>query len=103
MAKISGTIGYGITRETTPGVYEEKIVERNVYFNVERNMSKNVSGNKVNDDISLNNVYSFIADAYATKNFMCIKYAKIHGIAWRVTSIDVNHPRLTITLGGVYE
>ena len=37
--KYYGKIGYGATEETRPGVYEERITEREYYGEVSRNVS----------------------------------------------------------------
>ena len=60
------------------------------------------NGTKVNDDVNLVTQISIIADSYLLENMHCIRYAKINGVAWEVTSIDPQHPRLLLDLGGVY-
>lgn len=63
---------------------------------------RNEQGQSINDNITLNNSISIIADAYAYENFFAIQYVKVMGTAWKVTSVEVQRPRLILTLGGVW-
>lgn len=102
MAKYYGQIGYVETIETTPGVYEEQITERNYYGDVIRNARRLEGANVINDNIVVNNSLSIVADAYAFQNFFAIRYARWMGVLWKVTNVEVQSPRLILTLGGVY-
>lgn len=103
MAKYYGSIGYAETIETSPGVWINRIIERNSYGDVIRNTSRNTpSSESTNDDLSINNQFSIVADAYANKNFHSIKYVEFMGTKWKVTSVDVQPPRLILSLGGIY-
>ena len=102
MAKFCGVIGYGNTVKTSPGVYSMQIVEKTVRGDLIKNTRRLVSSDKINDNISVNNQISIIADSYATQNFHSIKYAKFLGTAWKVIDIEVQYPRLILTLGGEY-
>ena len=103
MAKISGVIGYGITSETTPGVWEECDIERKFYGDLTKNTSKSTNSGNVNNDITVSQIVSFVADAYAFKHFMFIKYINWCGVPFTVESVEVSHPRLILTIGGVYK
>ena len=103
MAKFFGELGYGESVEKgTTGVYEDVIVEKSYYGDVIRNSRRLVEGDKVNDDISLGNSISIMADEYANEHFHAIRYAKWAGSRWEVTSVEVRRPRLILELGGVY-
>lgn len=103
MAKFYGVIGYaGETVEASPGVYVEQIVEYNYYGDVIRNTRKLTEGQSVNDDISVNNSISIVADAYANEHFFAIRYIRWAGTLWKVTDVEVQSPRLILRLGGVY-
>lgn len=102
MAKFYGAIGFGETRETTPGVWTDDIVERKYSGDVIRNI-KRIDGNqKVNDDINVNNEISIISDPYANKNFHQIRYVEYMGTKWKVSSVTVEFPRLVLSIGGVW-
>lgn len=102
MPKFYGKIGFEETIETVPGVWEEVITERNYYGEVVRNTRKLVASNHLNDDISINNEISIIADPYAKDHFHSMRYVEFLGTAWEVNSVEVQYPRLILSLGGKY-
>lgn len=103
MAKWFGIVGYGITVETKPGVWTEKIVERDYYGDLIRNSRRlQSSSEKVNDDLTISNQLSIVSDPYAYENFHSMRYVKFMGAKWKVTDVEVQYPRLILTLGGVY-
>lgn len=101
MAKYYGAIGYGATRETKPGVYEEEITERNYFGEVSRNVRRYQQGQNLNDNLELDNVISVVADPFAFEHFSEIRYVVWNGAKWKVKSVDVQYPRLSLTIGGV--
>lgn len=98
-----GRVGYGITEETTPGVHVAKIVELPYYGDVIRNTRKLENGDKVNDDISVGNSISIVADAYANEHFFAMRYVEWAGVLWKVIDVTVESPRLILRVGGVYD
>lgn len=102
MSKWYGMVGYGVTSETQPGKWVLSVIERPYYGERDRVSSFSQQGEGLNDDIFLKNDVSIIADAYALQNFSNIKYVTIMGTRWKVKSVDVHHPRLTLSIGGVY-
>ena len=102
MAKFYDVVGYGVTAETTPGVYEEQIVERKYYGDVLRNARRYEKGEGLNDDLNIDNKISIVADAYAYNHFFAIRYVNWMGVSWKVSSVEVEAPRLILSLGGVY-
>lgn len=102
MARFFGRIGYGIPEETTPGVWVDSIVEHSYFGDVLRN-SRNVSqGENLNPDLSIQNIISIVADAYANDHFSAIRYVEWSGVLWTVPNVEVQRPRLLLTLGEVY-
>ena len=102
MAKFCGKIGYGSTVEKTPGVWVYEIDERISYGDVIRNTRRNDQSMYLNDKITVSNQLSIVADSYMLTNFHNILYAEFMGIKWKVSSIDIEYPRLILTLGGEY-
>mgnify|MGYP003298388758 CR=1 FL=1 len=102
MAKWFGTVGFAESVETAPGVWEEQITKRNYYGELTRNTRRLQSTEHLNDDITVSNEISFIADPYAKNHFHTIRYAEFSGIAWKVTNVQEQFPRLVLTLGGLY-
>ena len=102
MPKFYGAVGYAKTVETSPGVSVEQITERNYYGDVIRNTRRLQSADKVNDDINISNEISIVADPYANDHFYAIRYVVSQGAKWKVSNVDVQYPRLILSLGGLY-
>lgn len=102
MAKYYGQVGYEETTETRPGIFTPSITERNYYGDVLRNARRLESGEKINDDVVVNNSLSIVADPYAYQHFFAIRYIRWMGTLWKVTNVEVQSPRLILTIGGVY-
>lgn len=102
MAKFCGIIGYEITVETEPGVYEEKLVENQYYGDVIKNTRRLQETGNVNSDITISNRFSIIADPFANNNFHAMRYVEFMGTKWKITEVDVQYPRLILSIGGIY-
>lgn len=102
MAKYYGAIGYLETVDRGDDVWVEQITEKNYYGDVLKNVKRNEKSEGLNDNITVSNTISIVADAYAYEHFFAIKYATWMGVKWTVSSVEVDRPRLTLSLGGVY-
>lgn len=97
-----GKIGFSDTIEKSPGVYVPTIVEKDYYGDLIKNVKRTNDGDKVNDDISLSNQLSIISDPYIQNHFYSIKYVEMFEAKWKVSSVEVQFPRLLLSLGGMY-
>lgn len=105
MAKYFGEVGYRVTKEFTPGDWGEEIVPRNYYGDIVKNYVRNdfnASLTTTNRTPVCNNSISILADPYAFENFHNIAYAVYMGTKWTVSNVEVQYPRLILSLGGVY-
>lgn len=104
MNKFYGEVGYAESVETPEesGIFIDVITEQSYYGDVIRNTRALESGEKVNNDISVSNTISIVADEYATSHIFAIRYVKWAGTLWTVTSVEVKSPRLLLSLGRVY-
>jgi len=104
MARFYGEIGYGESLEepTNSGIWVDNIVEYSYYGDVVRNTRKLQDGENLNNDISVGNSISIVADQYAIEHFFAIRYIRWAGSLWTVTSVEVQSPRLILSLGNVY-
>ena len=102
MAKFYGVIGYAVTKETAPGVWTEEIAEQSYYGDLTRNMRRLQDSGDLNDDINVANEISIVADPYANANFHSMRYVAFMGAKWKIGKVEVQYPRLILTLGGVY-
>lgn len=100
--KFYGKIGFGETVEKSDGIWVDTIIEKDYYGDILKNVKRSEDAAKVNDDISLSNQLSIVSDPYLTNHFHAIKYVTMFGTNWKVTSVEVQFPRLLLTLGGVY-
>lgn len=104
MAKWCGMIGFATMEEIRPGVWDNnKIVEKEYFGDIIQLKRREVSSDKLNDDIQISNQLSIVADPFVNGNLKSIKYVEFMGIQWKVSDIDAStYPRLILTLGGVY-
>ena len=102
MAKFYGAVGFGEMVETAPGVYVDQITERNYYGDVTRNGRGLQTADQLNDNITVTNTISIVADPYATNHFHSMKYVVWQGTKWKISSVEDQRPRLLLTLGGVF-
>ena len=102
MGKFHGAIGYGHTVEKDPGVWVEEITERSYFGDELKQMSKTRDGEHLNDNLTVDIRISIVADPYAYMNFSTIRYVAWMGTKWKVSSVDVQRPRLILTIGEVY-
>lgn len=102
--KYYGEVGYAETVEDPerPDVYVNGIKKVHYYGDVVQNPSSRWTqqGSKVNDDLTISNKISILADPYAMNNFQHIRYVEWMGQKWKVTNIEVAFPRLILTIGG---
>lgn len=105
MAKYYAEIGYAEPGQvqTAPGVWEDVIVEKKLRGDVLRNNRRlNPAPQQANNEITVGVTLSVVADAYAQEHFLAIRYARWVGVLWTVSTVEVESPRLLLTLGGVY-
>lgn len=102
MAKFYGPVGYVEGQETGLDIITNVPVEKLYRGDIEKNTRRLEKGEGVNDDVTINNTISIVADPYAYQHMHAIRYVKWMGVAWTVTNVDVKYPRLILSLGGVY-
>lgn len=102
MTRFHGEIGYGTQTEISPGVVDDIITERTYSGDVTRLSKYNRPGESVNDDISLGHLIEIVADEFLAANFLAIRYVRWAGVLWKVSEVDIQHPRLVLRLGGAY-
>ena len=100
--RFHGKVGYGETVETAPGVHEDVITEHQHFGDVVRNSRTLTEGDNLNQDLSVGNSISIVANAYASEHFFAIRYVEWAGNLWTVSNVEVQSPRLLLSLGEVY-
>ena len=103
MAKFHGNIGFAEQYESAPGVYKERIVEKSYKGEVLSAFFNARSGSETtNDELTINNRISIVANDYAFKNFQFMKFVVYMGTRWKITNVEPQYPRLILSMGGVY-
>lgn len=102
MSKWYGKIGYAENVETKPGLWVEEITERSYYGDSYRNTRLLQNSGDINDNINIGNQISIVADPYANHNFHTMRYVEFMGSKWKITNVEVQFPRLILTIGGLY-
>lgn len=102
--RFSGVIGYGESSETLPntGTWEDVITEFPYRGDVLRDTRRSEEGEKIHEDISVNNSISVVGDAKANADFRKMKYVRWRGVNWTIDTVEVRPPRLLLTLGDVW-
>lgn len=102
--KFSGSVGFWLgDKKIKPGVYKPNIVEKPYTGDVLANRRRFQSAeNSSNDDLTVTNQISILSDLYMQNNWPSIKYVVWKGTAWKVNDVEVDYPRITLNLGGVY-
>ena len=103
MAKTIVSVSYCMSIEIEPGVWDDHVKAVSYPADITRLNSRwSANTDSTNDNISLNSQISFVADAFANQHFALIKHVNAYGAEWQVTNVEVQHPRIILTLGGVY-
>lgn len=103
MAKWYGKIGFSVTIEVEPGVWvEDEIVDRAYFGDVMSNRWKREKSERVNQNINLSNQISILADPYARDHCSSMIYAEFMNEKWEITDVEVQYPRLILSIGGVF-
>lgn len=102
MSKFSTTIGFGVNTEVQPGVYEDLITERNYRGDILRNNQRFAVQEIKLGDVQITNTFSVVGDSYAFSHITEIKYLKWQGNCWLVNTVDMEYPRINMTIGGLY-
>lgn len=103
MAKFYGMIGFATQEETSPGIWEDAIIERPYKGDVLANGRRWIEVNdQMNDNFTITNKFSVISDAFLYRHIPVMRYITYMGAKFKITSVDVERPRVIISVGGVY-
>lgn len=102
MAKFFGEIGFATQVETSPGIWEDKIIEKQYYGDITRESRRFSTSEQVLDNINLSNQVSIIADGYVTDNIQNLRYVRWLGGLWKISYVELKFPRLVLEMTGVY-
>lgn len=100
--KYYGNIGFSEFVETKRGVVQETTVARPYYGEVIKLNRRWDNSQQVNDNINVNNSISILSDPYANENFGNIRWIEFMNAKWKVTNVEIQYPRLILSIGGLY-
>lgn len=102
MDRFFDKVGFASTGALEDGVWSGNITERSYKGTVLEATRSLEPGDKVEDDIRLQHRIRIIGDAFALENYFNIRYVLVNGVRWKVNTVSVERPELTLSLGGVY-
>jgi hypothetical protein len=102
MTKFYGKVGYVTSKQVSPGVFEDDVVERTYRGDILQNSRRWETTDNLNDNLVIANQISIIGDVFAYANLETIKYVIWQGVKWKVSTIEIARPRLILKLGEVY-
>lgn len=102
MAKFAGKIGFIKSVEKEPGLYENETIERSYTGDILQDIRRYNNTDVINDNLILGNRFSVVADDYVYKNMYSMKYLIWRGACWSITKVELQTPRIILTVGGVY-
>lgn len=102
--KFYGEIGFWCKDvETSPGIYNEAIIEKSYVGDILKNNRRWQNSGNQNDSLTTNNRISIISDLYLRQNWSSIKYVIWNGVKLKVSNVDLEgYPRVILDLGGEY-
>lgn len=105
MSVFYGPIGFVETVEDPvgSGIWVEKPTEH-YYRGVVSRYGKRWDGGsqQINPNLSISNTISIVADPFISNHLYSIRYIKWLGGYWEISSVDVEYPRMILSIGGVY-
>ncbi len=102
MAKWHGKVGFGMSTESSPGVWTNEVISKFYSGDIIKNTIRNSASGEVNDDITISNRISILADPFAVSNLPSILFVEFMGNLWKVSDVEVNFPRMILSIGGIY-
>lgn len=102
MAKYHGRIGFAVQEETSPGIWEDVIEWRPYKGDVISNSRRYDPSENINDDFVLSNRFSIVSDAFLYSHVPAMRCLEYMGSVFKITSVNIERPRVDISVGGVY-
>lgn len=107
MNQWSGKIGFFETKEVEKdgvgtGVWKPQLTEKRYFGIIQRDFRKTENSGSVNDNINISNTISILSDQFLNENLINIKYIEFKGHKFKVQNIEVQDPRIVVSLGGLY-
>ena len=95
-------LGFIMTQETSPGVWEPKNIEWFVKGDVVQRAYRWDDAQSVNADLDITNQISVVYDNFLIHNMFALRWAAWQGKKWNVSRVELKPPRMILTLGKEY-
>lgn len=104
MNRFHGVVGYVVQMEDPPDsdIWKEKKITKEYFGEIVKEQRGWTSSHSTIDDLTVMNKIRILADDFAFQNCSAIRYVNWMGCDWKVVSTEIDHPRIVLTLGGVY-
>ncbi|MBP5595201.1 MAG: hypothetical protein J6Y02_07450 [Pseudobutyrivibrio sp.] len=96
-----GNVGFAQTVEHD-GIWDDEVIVKKYTGDLLKKRYDFQGSGEINDNITINHQLSILADKFMYDNFQCIKYVEVMGTRWKLKSVEVQYPRLILSLGGVW-
>lgn len=100
--RYSGKFGYAVQTETSPGVWEDVITERDHLGDVIQRTEVLGSDSSVLPEYRTTTSISVLSDGTLKTNYQTLRYVWYMGKRWTVASAVLQPPRLIVYIGEVY-
>lgn len=104
MARFYGKIGFAVMEETRPGIFEEVYKEQSYKGDILKSSRRWEPTEHLNDDLSINNDISVVADSFMKSHFGAMRYVYWMDQCFEIVSatVDTERHRVTLSLGGPF-
>lgn len=102
MTKYKGLIGFVSNEEIEPGIWEDVVTEKKYRGEILKNNQHFAVANTTSGELKITNQFSIVGNSYAFDHVSDIRYLEWRGNRWVVDTVDIEYPRLVITIGGLY-
>lgn len=102
MAKYKGLIGFVRNEERESGIWEDVVTEKKYRGDILKNNQRFNVGNTTSGELKITNQFSIVGNSYAFDHISDIRYLEWRGNRWVVDTVEIEYPRLVMTIGGLY-
>lgn len=100
--KYSGKIGFASKVETSPGVWEDEITERDYIGDVLQRTERLDTGSTIIPSYRTTTSYSVLSDGVLKERYSDVRYISDQGTRWKVDSIIRKFPRIEMFVSEEY-
>lgn len=97
-----GKLGFITTVDKGHGIRGKESVERYYYGDLKRISWHRADPQAVNTGLNISNQLSIMGDPFLDENLSDLKWVEFKNKKWAVTNVEVEPPRIVITMGDLY-